>query len=203
MANTIQKLTEAFARFPGIGPRQAKRFVYHLLLQDQDKIGYLTYLLGELKKEVRICRSCFRFHSERTQDLCDICRDPARDSTMLMVIAHDNDLDTVERSGSYEGFYFVLGGLTPLFGKNDADIRVPELIQKIEKMKTGGLREVIFALAANTEGDYTAQILTQKLEPHTKDAGIKISLLGRGLSTGTELEYSDSDTIRNALKNRT
>ena len=203
MANTIQKLTEAFARFPGIGPRQAKRFVYHLLLQDQEKIGYLSYLLGELKKEVRICVSCFRFHSESARDRCDICRDPTRDKTLLLIVANDNDLDTVEKSGSYAGYYFVLGGLTPLFGKNDDSIRIPELIKKTAKMKDDGLAEIIFALAANTEGDYTAQILKQKLEGVTADSPIKTSLLGRGLSTGTELEYSDTDTIRNALKNRT
>jgi recombination protein RecR len=202
--DTINKLTELFASFPGIGPRQAKRFVYYLLVQDKTKTDYLTYLVTNLKKEVRVCESCFRFFVKGTGVLCPICADNSRDHSLLMVVATDSDLDAIQKSHSYAGYYFVLGGLVPILEKEPEKIvRLRELDERIKnEIAAGNLSEIIFALSANAEGDYTAHTIRTRIEQLTAPAQIKISLLGRGLSTGTELEYSDADTIKNAFDNR-
>lgn len=121
-----------------------------------------------------------------------------------MIVAKDIDLETVHKSGAYDGCYFILGGLIPLFEKEPEKIvRLNQLIDKVEKeSKEGHLKEIILALSANTEGDYTADLIKAKLQPLLERQQIKISTLGRGLSTGTEVEYSDKETILNALKNR-
>ena len=203
--DTINKLTELFARFPGIGPRQARRFVYYLLVQDRSKIDYFTYLINNLKKEVRICESCFRFFIKGAGEFCQTCADTTRDHSLLMIVANDSDLDAMQKSHAYEGYYFVLGGLVPILEKEPEKIvRLNELHERIQKELAGGLlKEIIFALSANAEGDYTAEYLRRELAPLADTAGVKLSILGRGLSTGTELEYSDADTIKNALQNRT
>lgn len=198
----INKLSEIFARFPGIGPRQAKRFVYHLLNQGEIANKQLAELVLSLKTETSSCLSCNRFfRGKRNTSLCNICESPERDRERLMIIAKDVDMESVERSGAYKGLYFILGGLIPILDKEPSQrIRQTELMGAIQKMPN--LKEIILALSASTEGDYTADYLKLALAPIAKEKNIKITVLGRGLSTGTELEYSDSDTIKNALKNR-
>ena len=200
-SDSVQKLTEIFAHFPGIGPRQAKRFVYHLLNQNEFANRQIAELILQLKKETGSCISCKRFHRSENDSLCSICNDKKRSQKELMIVAKDVDLENIERSGGYKGMYFVLGGLVPVLDKNPSQrIRQSELIEAISKMP--GLSEIIIALSATVEGDNTADYLKSDLSKITTSRNIKISVLGRGLSTGTELEYSDSDTIMNALKNR-
>ncbi|MES2952937.1 MAG: toprim domain-containing protein [Patescibacteria group bacterium] len=203
--DTINKLTELFAQFPGIGPRQARRFVYYLLIQDRTKIDYLSYLIVNLRKEVRICELCYRFFIKGSASLCQSCARPDRDHSLLMIVASDSDLDAMEKSHAYEGYYFVLGGLVPILEQEpEKMVRLNELYERIEReTKAGALKEIIFALSANAEGDYTADFIRRdRIGRLAEASGVKISLLGRGLSTGTELEYSDSDTLKNALNNR-
>lgn len=208
--NPINKLAELFAEFPGIGPRQAKRFVYFLLTMPPSFTKDLIRAVENLKSTTVTCSSCFRIFSTSNMSvtnsapsLCSICSNPNRDSSMLAIVSRDSDLESIEKSGSYNGLYFVLGGIVPILETNpEKKIRQAKLLAVVKQRNdTRGLSEIILALSANADSENTAQYISHILSGY-KDAGLKISLLGRGLSTGTELEYSDADTLRNALKNR-
>lgn len=203
--DSINKLAELFKEFPGIGQRQARRFVYYLLSRQNGYMDNLAKLISDLKREVKNCPSCFRFFpvSVAKTDLCPICRDTGRDSSLLMIISRDVDYEAVEKSHFYGGYYFILGGTVPILEKEpEKKIRVNELVARVGTRATSGLKEIIVATSVNPEGENTAEYVANLLSPLAKKFNIKISGLGRGLSTGTELEYSDSDTIKNALKNR-
>lgn len=204
--NSIQKLTELFQKFPGIGPRQSKRFVYFLLSQNQSYIQEMIRELEVLKQESVMCDSCFRFFSKNgaKTPLCSICAGSHRDRSKLMVVSRDADLENIERTGAYTGLYLVLGGTVPVLDKEpDKKIRIDGLIKTIEHRKNENLSEIILAMNANTEGENTGEYIEARLKPVLENSEIKVTHLGRGLSTGSELEYSDGDTITNALKNRT
>ena len=202
--NSIEKLTEIFKEFPGIGERQAKRFVYFLMFRNGAYAENLSKLILELKKEVAQCKECFRFFilNSKKDNVCDICSDVNVDLSELMVVEKDSDLESVRKSHVYHGKYFILGGLVPVVEKDTKSrIRIEELKQKIKKAGTE-MKEVILAFSLNPQGEHTDQYVREQLKEITESLKIKISSLGRGLSTGTELEYSDNDTLRNALKNR-
>jgi recombination protein RecR len=165
----------------------------------------LSKLVVELKKEIKNCPACFRFFPTDVSHstLCSICRDAKRDKTSLMIVARDVDFEAIEKSHSYAGFYFILGGTVPILEKEpEKKIRSKDLSAVVKKRASEGLKEIILATSVNPEGENTATYVTKLLSPITTQFNLKISGLGRGLSTGTELEYSDSDTIKNALKNR-
>jgi len=202
--SVISRLTEHFGRFPGIGPRQAKRFVYFLLTRDHRTLDDIARLIQELKREVHHCEMCFRYFTGRERALCDVCSDAHRTADTLMVVEKDVDFENIERSGVYDGKYFILGGSVPVLEKEpEKRVRSRELLTRMNKeLSSGNFKELILALSATPEGDSTERYLKECLAPLQADYPFKISHLGRGLSTGTELEYSDSDTIRNALENR-
>lgn len=203
--DTIEKLTEIFKEFPGIGERQAKRFVYFLMSKSGGYSDNLSILISELKKEISQCIECYRFFLNKNSNskLCDICRSPNLDESMLMVVEKDSDLESVKKSRVYHGKYFILGGLVPIVEKTTKSrVRVNELIEKIKKDSKNGLKEIILAFSLSPQGDHTDLYIKNEIKNLTNSLEIKISSLGRGLSTGTELEYSDNDTIKNALKNR-
>lgn len=207
MSDTIiQRLTESFMRFPGIGPRQARRFVYYLLHAPPGISQQLMQQIELLRRETSQCSSCYRYFSNQERSshkLCTICADPTRDPSLLMLVEKDTDLDNVEKSDTYNGYFFVLGGLVKILDKSPSlSIRLKELTQVLEKRASEGLSEVIAALSANQEGDTTLDFLKSSLATLLTKHNLKLSTLGRGLSTGVELEYSDADTIKNALKNR-
>ena len=190
----IDKLTELFESFPGIGPRQARRFVQYLLSTSSASRSALSDAIKTLGSQTSQCKRCYRWFVGRGGE-CNICADTHRDASILFVVEKDADLEQVERSG-FKGLYFVLGGTIPLASEEPGKyIRLRELIGRVGE---NNLKEIILGLSATTEGDHTRQILHEKL----KDSGIKISSLGRGLSTGSELEYADPDTIVQALDNR-
>ncbi len=193
----IEELAQAFTRFPGIGPRQAKRFVFHLLAAPHADRTKLSELIGALGKDVRQCPECLRF-ANGTGPLCNYCADSSRDNSLLMLVEKDQDLAAIERAGTYKGRYFVLGGVLTLSGKGA--IREKELLKAVEKRFAGGLRELVLALSATSEGEHTADYIREILLPYRER--VRISLLGRGLATGSELEYSDAETLRAALSNR-
>lgn len=206
MDNT-ERLIELFKEFPGIGPRQAKRFVYFLLNRNPAYANDLSKLISEVRSNVHSCDTCFRFFPNSTSSTCPICRDTNRDKKSLMLVSHDVDFENIEKTKFYNGYYFILGGAIPILEKNpEKRIRQNELVKIIEKRSKEGtenkLTEIIAALNYNPEGENTLSYLEQILKPIIEKNNIKLSTLGRGLSTGTELEYSDSDTIKNALKNR-
>lgn len=199
----IDKLAEIFKEFPGIGERQARRFVYFLMSRTPAYNENLSGFILDLKKEVAQCKECFRFFilSKGREKLCEVCSNANTDETLLMVIEKDSDLESVKKSRVYNGRYFVLGGLVPVVEKTTKNwVRIEELKQKIAKK--GSIKEVILAFSLNPQGDHTDQYIREQLKGLAEKNNIKISSLGRGLSTGTELEYSDNDTLKNALENR-
>jgi len=221
--NSIDKLIKIFSEFPGIGPKQARRFVYFLINRSENYIDELKKEITELRKSVASCTDCKRYflgkHDDQT--LCDICSDKNRDNSILMIVSRDIDLENVEKSHPFVGKYFVLGGLVPILDKNpEQRIRLKALLALVSRMIKNnslnqseglvgqtnqgnvGLKEIILGLDANSEAEYTGNILKSSLSPITTKYSIKISELGRGLSTGTELEYSDPETIKSALNNR-
>lgn len=197
MPDRIEDLARAFERFPGIGPRQARRFVYHLLalpLTDRTRIADLVSRLAE---NVRQCPECMRF-ANGSGPVCNYCADTSRDDSLLMVVEKDQDLVAMERAGTYKGRYFVLGGVLTLSGKGV--IREKELLRAVEKRLQKGLKEIVLALSATSEGENTVDHLRQILLPYHDRT--TFSKLGRGLSTGAELEYADAETLSGALQNR-
>lgn len=193
----LDQLIEHFLKFPGIGPRQAKRFAYFLAGENEDFVKNLARLILEVKNQTRRCESCWRFFEtpNSSTSLCSICSNLNRDASSLMVVEKDVDLDNIERTGAYNGKYFVLGGTIPLTGNNKNNLRLKELFEIVKKEK---IKEVILATSTTLEGENTNRYVEKILSP----LKTKTTRLGRGLSTGAELEYSDSETIANALKNR-
>ena len=183
--------------------RQARRFVYFLLHADPNFVKALVAEINSLREVVGQCTNCFRyFEGDGAQ--CIVCRDGTRDHHTLVVVEKDTDLELIQKSSVFGGQYFVLGGLLPLVEKKTtAVIRERELKERIEsEAKQHELREVVLALSANPQGDNTRYHLMQALEPLVKKHSITVTALGRGLSTGTEVEYSDAETIKNAFHNR-
>lgn len=199
----IDKLAEIFKEFPGIGERQAKRFVYFLMSRTPGYNENLAALISDLKKDTAQCRECFRFFilGREKKNICDICASPNTDPSTLMVVEKDSDLESVKKSGVYHGKYFILGGLVPIVEKSTRSrVRIEELKGRVGK--GGELKEVILAFSLSPQGDHTDTYVREQLKSEAEKLNIKVSSLGKGLSTGTELEYSDNDTLKNALKNR-
>ena len=199
----IDKLTEIFKEFPGIGERQAKRFVYFLMSRNGAYSENLAELILDLKKEIAQCKECFRYFilNKNKEKLCEICANPNIDSSTLIIVEKDSDFESIKKSNVYHGKYFILGGLVPIVEKNTKSrVRIEELKQKINKEKE--LQEIILAFSISPQGDHTDIYVREQIKEICNKNKIKISSLGKGLSTGTELEYSDNDTLKNALKNR-
>ncbi len=200
MTDPIEQLTSLFEKFPGIGPRQAGRFVQFLLRSPSSVRRELTEAVQTLSESVRQCAECARFHSEK-EKMCNICSNQNRDGSLLAVVASDADLIALEKSGTYKGCYFVLGGTISLASEKASQLRVKQLIARINDLQSHHkeFQEIILAFPVNPEGDATAVHVREKL---ADIQNIKVSSLGRGLSTGSELEYADSDTLKNALESR-
>ncbi len=193
----IDRLAKLFERFPGIGPRQAQRFVQHLLRSSQASRREFIEAVQSLGGSVRQCPSCFRFHAAE-EKICGICSNPQRSKSVLAVVASDADLLALERSGTFSGHYFVLGGTLSLASEKSPTIRIPQLLESIPKRAELG--EIILAFPANPEGDATAVRVREEIAARFPE--MKVTALGRGLSTGSELEYADPDTIQSALDSR-
>ncbi len=201
--NKTERLIELFKEFPGIGPRQAKRFAYFLFGKNESYKRELSTIISSLHQEVSVCTKCQRFFQKKNgENICNICTDEKRDKSLLMLVCYDIDFENIEKSKTYSGYYFILGGTVPVLEKEpERRIRQTELLEQIAIRKKEGLKEVIIAMNYTPEGEHTLSYLTLLLQKE-KEAGLILSSLGRGLSTGTELEYSDGETIKNALNNR-
>lgn len=207
--SNLDKLTAYFEKFPGIGGRQARRFAFHILTMDSVSTVELGSLITNLKTSVVECVSCHRFFSNQGGDvtLCSICANNNRDHSKLMIVSADTDIVAIERSSQYDGLYFVLGGTVPLLHSEDSKkLRGGTLKSTVEARLQAGLEEIILAFAVNPDGENTGRFVESILMPLfstlTPINTPKISQLGRGLSTGSELEYADPETIKNALRNR-
>jgi recombination protein RecR len=203
--NNLDKLIKLFEGFPGIGGRQARRFAFYVLTLPDAEVSELASLIMSLKSSVVECASCHRFFSSNggTATQCSICSDPNRDRTKLTVVERDSDITAIERSGVYDGLYFVLGGTIPLLNsKETQNLRSGALKAVVESRCEHELSEIILAFAVNPDGENTGRYVESILREYISKFNIKISQLGRGLSTGSELEYADPETIKNALINR-
>ncbi|MEI8061738.1 MAG: toprim domain-containing protein [bacterium] len=205
--SSIDKLTEIFRKFPGVGPRQARRFVYHLLSRNDNTVEEIVENIKKLNNDVAQCKLCQRFFSVKQLDIpnvCQICVDGNREQNILMIVARDVDLDNMEKSRAFNGLYFVLGGNVPILEEKPSTfIRQEQLLERTKSLSStsSGLKEVIIATSANPEGENTFYYVQGLLKKQLGD-GVRVTTLGRGLSTGTELEYSDADTIKSAMMNR-
>lgn len=199
MPDPIERLSAVFERFPGIGPRQAGRFVQFLLRSSPGLRRELLDAVQGLSGGVHQCARCRRYHAA-VGSLCSICSNPDRDARTLAIVASDADLGALERSGTYRGEYFVLGGTISLASESVSNLRMPALLETVQWYQN--LNEIIFAFPANPEGDATAIRVKEELSGIAAARGVTLKSLGRGLSTGSELEYADPDTIKSALENR-
>ena len=205
----LDKLIAYFEKFPGIGLRQAKRFAFHVLTLRPEQVQELAELITSIQNSVVECASCHRFFSDSgiRQAECSICRNGNRDHSKLLIISRDSDIEAIERSGVYDGVYFVLGGTVSLLSNSSQQ---PEKVRNgalkalvADKTNSKTLKEIILAFSINPDGENTARYVENLLAELIKEYAIEISYLGRGLSTGSELEYADPETIKNALTHRT
>jgi recombination protein RecR len=199
MPKAIEELTALIAELPGLGPRQARRIVQYLLRAQPSYKKKLIERIEALSEHIAQCTRCYRYDEMAQNKLCSLCTNENRDATTLMVVEKDVDVEGVEASGIYKGQYFVLGTLMPLT-ETRKTAQAPRTTLLKERATEKGLREIILAFATTPEGDYTARELKTELE--TAARGANITILGRGLSLGAEIEYADRETLRNALQNR-
>jgi recombination protein RecR len=187
------RLIEALQRLPGIGPKTAQRLTFFLLKRPVSEVRELSDALIAVKERIVYCGSCFNVTDE---DPCHICADPARDVRVLCVVEEPNDLLAMERTGEYRGRYHVLlGALSPLDGIGPEDLKVRELLTRLE---SGETTEVILATNPNVEGEATAIYLAKLIRP----LGVRVTRIARGLPVGGDLEYADQVTLSKALEGR-
>ncbi|HSF05667.1 MAG TPA: recombination mediator RecR [Methylomirabilota bacterium] len=189
----VARLIDALQRLPGIGPKTAQRLTFFLLKRPVDEVRELSEALLAVKERIVYCRACFNVTD---QDPCRICADPSRDSRLICVVEEPNDLLAMERTGEYRGHYHVLlGALSPLDGIGPEDLKVRELLVRLD---AGGTTEVILATNPNVEGEATALYLAKLLRP----LGVRVTRIARGLPVGGDLEYADQVTLSKALEGR-
>lgn len=190
----LEKAVGEFAKLPGIGRKTALRLVLHLLRQDKDEVEQFANAVAKMRAEVKFCRVC---HNICDDDVCPICADHTRDASVICVVENVQDVMAVENTQQFHGLYHVLGGvISPMDGIGPADLWIDALV---ERVKEGGVSEVILALASTMEGDTTNFYIARKLQPYD----VRISVIARGISVGDELEYTDEVTLGRSIMNRT
>ena len=191
--SAIDELATEFAKLPGIGRKTGLRLTYHLLRQPPEQSRRLAETLLTLKDRVRPCTRCFNLTEEA---LCVVCRDARRDQALICVVEEASDISAIERAAEFRGVYHVLGGrLSPLDGVGPEDLTV---VQLVERVSGGGVREVIVATNPSLEGEATALYVLRQLA----GVSVVVSRIARGLPVGGDLEYADGVTIAQALSAR-
>jgi recombination protein RecR len=192
LSPAVDNLVAQLTRLPGIGTRTAQRLAFHLLSAGRDEALALSTAIEEVKERVRFCRACGNLTEEET---CEICRDPRRDRAVVCVVEQPVDVLSLERTHEYRGLYHVLGGaLSPLDGVEPADLRIAELLRRVEE---GGVQEVVLATNPTMTGEATAAYLADRLRDR-----VKVTRLASGLPVGGDLEYADEVTLGRALSGR-
>ncbi len=199
MQNQLEQLARLFLRFPGIGERQAKRFAYFILTEPESYVETLSNTLRSARSLAHTCTRCLRVF-EGTAGICAICSDSSRDQDTLLVVEKGQDIDSFAKT-DYRGLFFVLGGLIPIIQKNVlAGTNIQKLIQRIKtESENGELKEIILAFPITPNGEHTDVAVRESIAQFPT---IHISSLGRGLSTGAELEYADAASLSASLKKR-
>lgn len=190
----LEQAVTAFTKLPGIGRKTALRLVLHQLRQNDADVDAFINAIGTLKHEVKYCQKC---HNLSDADVCPICSDPRRDSSVVCVVENIQDVMAIENTMQYRGLYHVLGGIiSPMDGIGPADIEIESLV---ERVSDGEVKEVILALSSTMEGDTTNFYIFRKLASQD----VKLSVIARGISVGDELEYTDEVTLGRSILNRT
>ncbi len=191
-SSQITKLIEELSRLPGIGAKSAQRLAFHIINMPQDQVNRLAASLIDAKANVRYCSECFTLTDD---EKCPICKSEKRDHSTIMVVETTRDLAAYEKTGKYEGVYHVLhGAISPMLGIGPADIKLKELMQRLQK----DVQEVIIATNSSLEGETTAMYISKLIKP----TGIKVSRIASGVPVGGDLEYIDEVTLLRALQGR-
>lgn len=189
----LEKAVNEMSQLPGIGKRTALRLVLHLLRQPQDQTSQLAIALQTMRHEIKFCKSC---HNISDTDLCDICANPRRTEDIICVVEDIRDVMAIENTSSFRGLYHVLNGkISPMDGIGPNDLNIQTLV---EKVKSGKVKELIFALSSTMEGDTTNFYIYKQIQ----DVEVTISTIARGISVGNELEYTDEVTLGRSILNR-
>lgn len=196
MNTKFKEIVNLFRKLPGVGPRQAARFVIALMDRPEEELQEFGRAVANLRKEISFCPVCFNISDN---GLCSVCLDSKRDQTKLLVVEKITDLGSVERTGLYKGLYHVLGGaINPLDGLTPETLRLREMEERIDKLNGSNI-ELIIATNPNTAGETTSHYIK---EVFGNKKGVILTRLARGLSSGSNLEYVDEITLRNALEQR-
>ncbi len=191
-SNQISKLIEELSRLPGIGAKTAQRLAFYLISQPVESVNQLATAITEARTKVRYCKSCCTLTDE---ELCPICASQNRNHKLIMVVENSRDLAAYEKTGKYDGVYHVLhGAISPMLGIGPADIRLKELMQRLQ----GDVEELIIATNSSLEGETTAMYISKLVKP----SGIKVSRIASGVPVGGDIEYIDEVTLLRALEGR-
>lgn len=191
-SSQITKLIEELERLPGIGAKSAQRLAFYIINMSEEQVKKLSEALVSAKQNVKYCNKCFTLTDS---DICPICKNEKRNKKIIMVVENPRDLAAYEKTGKYEGVYHVLhGAISPMLGIGPADIRLKELMLRLQ----GEVEEVIIATNSSLEGETTAMYISKLIKP----TGIKVTRIASGVPVGGDLEYIDEITLLRALEGR-
>ena len=189
----LARLVKELVRLPGVGQKSAQRLAFHLLKTDREEALRLADAIRAVKDGLAFCRQC---RNIAEGELCEFCRDPKRDRTKILVVEEPSTIYAIERAAGYRGLYHVLlGSLSPLDGVGPGDIRAEELV---ERVKPGGVDEIILATSPTIEGEATAIYLTRLLKPY----GVRVTRIAYGIPVGMDIEYADEVTLLKSIEGR-
>lgn len=189
----LERAVNEMAQLPGIGKRTALRLVLHLLKQPVEQTQFLTQALTAMREEIKFCKSC---HNISDVEVCEICSNPARNHKIICVVEDVRDVMAIENTNQFKGIYHVLGGkISPIDGIGPSQLTISSLV---EKVRSGQVEELIFALSSTMEGDTTNFYIFKQV----KDFEVKISAIARGIAVGDELEYADEVTLGRSILHR-
>lgn len=189
----LENAVNEFAKLPGIGKKTALRLVLHLIKQDAAEVEHFSQVIARMRAEIKFCKKCFNISDT---ELCNICSNRSRGNETICVVENIRDVIAIESTQQFNGLYHVLGGIiSPLDGIGPDQLTIDALVERI---KNENIKEIIFALNPNIQGDTTIYYIGRKL----KDIPVKITTIARGIAFGGELEYADEMTLAKSISNR-
>lgn len=192
-SHLLEKAVNEFSRLPGIGKKTALRLVLHLIKQDEKEAGMLSEAISEMRNNIRFCKNC---HNISDTDTCNICSNSMRKHDIICVVENIRDVIAIESTQQFNGVYHVLGGIiSPLDGMGPDQLNIDSLVSRLEG---GEVKEIIFALSPNIQGDTTIYFISKKI----KELPVQVTTIARGIAFGGELEYADELTLARSITNR-